>query len=43
MGGTIDGQKGDHVMFAPPYIIAPKQVDEIIDKFTKAMKKTFGK
>jgi adenosylmethionine-8-amino-7-oxononanoate aminotransferase len=43
MGGTIDGQKGDHVMFAPPFIITPKQVDEIVDKFSKAMKKTFGK
>jgi adenosylmethionine-8-amino-7-oxononanoate aminotransferase len=31
------------VMFAPPFIITPKQVDEIVDKFSKAMKKTFGK
>jgi adenosylmethionine-8-amino-7-oxononanoate aminotransferase len=43
MGGTIDGQKGDHVMFAPPFIITSKHVDEIVEKFTKAVKKTLGK
>lgn len=38
MGGTIDGKLGDHVMFAPPFIIEDKHIDEIIEKFGKAIK-----
>ena len=33
MGGTIDGVNGDHVMFAPPFIITEKDIAEITDKF----------
>ena len=32
MGGTIDGARGDHVMLAPPFIVTPSDVDEIVDK-----------
>ncbi|WP_417436115.1 aspartate aminotransferase family protein [Hoeflea sp.] len=32
MSGTIDGRSGDHVLLAPPYIITPEQVGELIDK-----------
>ena len=28
MGGTIDGQRGDHVLLAPPYILTAAQLDE---------------
>ncbi|MCE3232717.1 MAG: putative aminotransferase [Rickettsiaceae bacterium] len=42
MGGTIDGQNGDHVMFAPPFIINDTQVAEIVDKFEKAVDAVFG-
>ncbi len=27
MGGTIDGQYGDHILIAPPFIITPAQID----------------
>ena len=37
MGGTIDGQHGDHVLLAPPYIIASSHVDEIVDKLGSAI------
>lgn len=37
MGGTIDGQRGDHVMFAPPFIITEAQIAEIADKFETAL------
>lgn len=37
MGGTIDGQHGDHVLLAPPYIIDGSHVDEIVDKLGKAI------
>ncbi|MGC3937380.1 aspartate aminotransferase family protein [Roseobacter sp. EG26] len=37
MGGTMDGQNGDHVLLAPPFIMEDKHVDEIVGK----LKKTF--
>lgn len=37
MGGTIDGQRGDHVLLAPPYIITSRHVDEIVDKLGMAI------
>ena len=40
-GGTIDGQTGDHILLAPPFIIDEKHVDEIIAKLAIAFKKVF--
>jgi adenosylmethionine-8-amino-7-oxononanoate aminotransferase len=37
MGGTVDGVQGDHVLFAPPFVIEPAQLDEIVDKFSAAL------
>ncbi|WP_299503029.1 aspartate aminotransferase family protein [uncultured Roseobacter sp.] len=37
MGGTVDGQNGDHVLLAPPFIMEDRHVDEIVSK----LKKTF--
>ncbi|WP_195818898.1 aspartate aminotransferase family protein [Roseobacter sp. MH60115] len=37
MGGTVDGQTGDHVLLAPPFIIEDAHVDVIVTK----LKKTF--
>jgi len=37
MGGTIDGRQGDHAILAPPYIVTPAQVDEIVDRFGDAV------
>src|SRR4030095_12773977 len=31
MGGAIDGQRGDHVLLAPPFIIGESEVAEIAD------------
>ena len=31
MGGTIDGEHGDHVLLAPPFIIDATQVDAVAD------------
>ena len=36
MSGTIDGQRGDHVLLAPPFIITESQIGELIDKLTKS-------
>lgn len=37
MGGTIDGKYGDHVLLAPPYIIQPNEVDEIVGRLAAAI------
>ncbi len=39
MSGTIDGQRGDHVLLAPPFIIEDAQIDELTDKLDAAMKR----
>ena len=40
MGGTIDGQQGDHVLLAPPFIIDIGHIDEIVNKLDTALKTT---
>ncbi len=37
MGGTIDGQRGDHVLLAPPFIISDNQIDELVEKLSIAI------
>lgn len=37
MGGTIDGQRGDHVLLAPPFIVTPEQIDEIVGRLAEAI------
>ncbi len=37
MGGTLDGQRGDHVLLAPPFILEDTQLDEITDKLERAL------
>ena len=32
MGGTADGQRGDHVLLAPPYITTEEQITEIVSR-----------
>ncbi|NKB48800.1 MAG: aspartate aminotransferase family protein [Alphaproteobacteria bacterium] len=31
-GGTIDGNLGDHILLAPPYIVSESQIDEIVGR-----------
>lgn len=40
MGGTIDGQAGDHILLAPPFIIDDGHVTEITDKLSIALEET---
>jgi len=37
MGGTIDGQRGDHILLAPPFIISDDQIGELTDKLGQAI------
>ena len=42
MGGTLDGVRGDHVLFAPPFILEEAQLDELVEKFSAALSVTLG-
>jgi adenosylmethionine-8-amino-7-oxononanoate aminotransferase len=37
MGGTLDGQRGDHVLLAPPFIMQAAHADEIVEKLATAL------
>jgi len=37
MGGTIDGVRGDHVLLAPPFIIADNELDLLIQRLRQAI------
>ena len=41
MGGTIDGQRGDHILLAPPFIIDGSHVDELVTKLGTAFETVF--
>ena len=42
MSGTIDGQYGDHVLLAPPFIIEDAQIDELVSKLSTAIDKALA-
>ncbi|QRQ84880.1 aspartate aminotransferase family protein [Cupriavidus oxalaticus] len=37
MGGTVDGVRGDHVLFAPPFICTELDIDNIVGRFAEAV------
>ncbi|MGO6969355.1 aspartate aminotransferase family protein [Rhizobium leguminosarum] len=37
MGGTIDGQTGDHVLLAPPFIVTDRDIDTIVERLGGAI------
>ncbi len=37
MSGTIDGQNGDHVLIAPPFIIDESQIGELVGKLSDTL------
>ena len=42
MSGTIDGQTGDHVLLAPPFIISDDQIDELVEKLAVSVEKVLS-
>jgi adenosylmethionine-8-amino-7-oxononanoate aminotransferase len=36
-GGTIDGTRGDHVLLAPPYVVADSELELIVDRLAAAI------
>ncbi len=41
MGGTVDGERGDHVLIAPPFILNEDGLDELVDKLDTAVRSVF--
>ena len=37
MGGTVDGQRGDHVLIAPPFVATQDDIDEIVRRLGDAV------
>ena len=37
MGGTLDGQRGDHVLLAPPFIVTDSDLDAIVERLALAV------
>ena len=37
MGGTVDGQRGDHVLLAPPFIVSASDLSEIVARLAEAL------
>ena len=42
MSGTIDGQSGDHVLLAPPFIIQASDIQVITEKLSLALGEVSG-
>ena len=41
-GGTADGESGDHILIAPPYIVEEKHLAELADKLAAALDDAFN-
>jgi adenosylmethionine-8-amino-7-oxononanoate aminotransferase len=37
MGGTVDGERGDHIVIAPPFIIDAAGIDTIVERLGEAI------
>jgi len=37
MGGTIDGERGDHILLAPPFIVEGSHLEIIIDRLSSSI------
>ena len=40
--GTIDGQRGDHVLIAPPFIIDEGEIAELVSRLDRALARSLG-
>jgi adenosylmethionine-8-amino-7-oxononanoate aminotransferase len=42
MGGTLDGQRGDHILVAPPLVISHAEIDQVIERLAKTVSEVMG-
>jgi len=40
--GNVDGERGDIIMLAPPFIVTEAELDELTQRFTSALETTLG-
>jgi adenosylmethionine-8-amino-7-oxononanoate aminotransferase len=40
MGGTVDGQQGDHILIAPPFIVTDADLDDIVERLSVSIDET---
>jgi adenosylmethionine-8-amino-7-oxononanoate aminotransferase len=40
--GTVDGRSGDHVLIAPPFIIAETEVADLVDRLDRAVERALA-
>jgi hypothetical protein len=40
--GNVDGERGDIIMLAPPFIVTESELDELTQRFTSALEATLG-
>ncbi|MEC5320744.1 aspartate aminotransferase family protein [Brenneria populi subsp. brevivirga] len=43
MGGTVDGQYGDHILIAPPFIITESQLDFVVETLAAVIREETGR
>lgn len=41
-GANLEGNKGDHTMFAPPYNIKDEEIEKIVELFTKSVEEVLA-
>jgi adenosylmethionine-8-amino-7-oxononanoate aminotransferase len=42
MGGTVDGQRGDHILLAPPFISTPAELAQIVERLKRALNRSLA-
>jgi adenosylmethionine-8-amino-7-oxononanoate aminotransferase len=41
--GQANGKDGDLVMLAPPFVISEGEIDQIVERFGRAIERTLGR
>jgi adenosylmethionine-8-amino-7-oxononanoate aminotransferase len=42
MGGTVDGQRGAHILLAPPFISTPDELAQIVERLKRALNRSLA-
>lgn len=40
--GSVDGKRGDHILFAPPYNVSKEEIDIIVDTAGRVIREVFA-
>ena len=42
MGGTVDGESGDHILLAPPFIASESELDQVVDRLALSLQQAIA-